>query len=150
MGHITVTETIRAPVGTVFAFVDDYRNTTRYMRDLVKWEPAGSRTHGKGSRFALAMKAGPLSIEGEVEITTWTDGKAIGWTTRRGFRQDGAWTFRQRGDDTEATFEVEYDFPGGIAGKVMARAAEPILKGNLEASVRQLKQLTEKLAKRKG
>jgi uncharacterized membrane protein len=148
VGHISVTETIRAPIDTVFAYVDDYRNTTRYMKDLVKWEPAGSTTHGKGSRFALAMKAGPLSIEGEVEITTWTDRKAIGWTTRKGFRQDGAWSFRQRGDSTEATFEVEYELPGGFAGRVMAKAAEPILKGNLEASVRQLKAQTEGLAKK--
>jgi uncharacterized membrane protein len=150
MGHITVTETIRAPVDTVFAYVDDYGNTTKYMKDLVKWEPVGSKTHGKGSRFALAMKAGPLNIEGEVEITTWTDRKAIGWTTRRGFKQDGAWTFRPQGDSTEATFEVEYDLPGGMAGRVMARAVEPILKGNLDASVRKLKELTEKLAKKKG
>ena len=149
MGHITVTQTIRAPVDKVFAYVDDYRNTTNYMKDLVRWEPAGSTTHGKGSRFALAMKAGPLTVEGEVEITTWTDRKAIGWTTRKGFKQDGAWTFRSRGDSTEATFEVDYDFPGGIAGKVMARAAEPILKANLEASVRQLKELTEKLARKR-
>jgi uncharacterized membrane protein len=148
MGHISVTETIRAPVETVFAYVDDYRNTTRYMKDLVKWEPVGSKTHGKGSRFALAMKAGPLNIDGEVEITTWAANTAIGWTTRRGFKQDGSWSFRQRGDDTEATFAVDYDIPGGIAGRVMARAAEPILKGNLEASVRKLKDLTEKQARR--
>ena len=55
MAHITVTETIGAPVATVFAYVDDYRNTTKYMKDMTKWEPAGDKTHGKGSRFALSM-----------------------------------------------------------------------------------------------
>jgi uncharacterized membrane protein len=138
MGRITVTETINAPVGTVFGYVDDYRNTTRYMKDLTRWEPVGSQTHGK---------AGPLTIDGEVEIDTWEENRAIGWTTRKGFRQDGSWSFDAKGRGTEATFTVDYDLPGGIAGKMMARAVEPVLKSTLEASVKQLKAQAEKLGK---
>ncbi len=147
MGRISVTETIQAPVSTVFGYVDDYRNTTRYMKDLTRWDPVGSRTHGKGSRFSLAMKAGPLNIDGEVEIDTWEENRAIGWKTKKGFRQDGSWSFTERGDATEATFTVEYDLPGGIAGKMMAKAVEPVLKGTLETSVKQLKAQTESAAK---
>jgi uncharacterized membrane protein len=147
MGRITVTETIKAPVGTVFGYVDDYRNTTTYMKDLTRWQPVGSKTHGKGSRFALSMKAGPLNIDGEVEIDTWEENRAIGWKTKKGFRQDGSWSFKEKRGSTEATFTVDYDLPGGIAGKVMARAVEPVLKGALEASVKQLKAQAEKLGK---
>jgi uncharacterized membrane protein len=148
MGRITVTETINAPVGTVFDYVDDYRNTTRYMKDLTRWEPVGSKTQGKGSRFALSMNAGPVNIDGEVEIDTWEENRAIGWKTRKGFRQDGSWSFNERGGGTEATFTVDYDLPGGIAGKMMAKVTvEPVLKSILEASVKQLKAQTEKLGK---
>lgn len=147
MGRISVTESINAPVATVFGYVDDYRNTTKYMKDLAKWEPVGSKTRGEGSRFALAMKAGPLNIDGEVEIDTWVENQAIGWTTKKGFRQDGSWSFTEKGNGTEATFTVEYDLPGGIAGKMMAKAVEPVLKGTLETSVKQLKAQTEKLVK---
>jgi uncharacterized protein YndB with AHSA1/START domain len=48
MGRITIDMTINAPVATVFAYVDDYRNTTKYMKDLVKWQPTGKVTHGRG------------------------------------------------------------------------------------------------------
>ena len=51
MSHITTSEEIAAPVEAVFAFVDDHRNTTKYMKDLTKWAPAGSKTHGKGAQF---------------------------------------------------------------------------------------------------
>jgi uncharacterized membrane protein len=146
MGRISVTESIKAPVSMVFGYVDDYRNTTKYMKDLAKWEPVGSKNHGTGSRFALALKAGPLNIEGEVEIDTWVENQAIGWKTKKGFRQDGSWSFRENGKGTDATFTVDYDLPGGIAGKMMARAVEPVLKGTLETSVKQLKTQTEKLA----
>ncbi len=145
MGRISVSESIKAPVSTVFGYVDDYRNTTKYMKDLSKWEPVGDKSHGKGSRFALSMKAGPLNIDGEVEIDTWVENQAIGWVTKKGFRQDGSWTFEKSGDGTQATFAVEFDFPGGIAGKMMARAVEPVLKSTLETSVKQLKAQTEKL-----
>ena len=144
MGRITVTETINAPVATVFAYVDDYRNTTKYMKDMTKWEPVGNQTHGLGSRFALAMKVGPLNIDGEVEIDQWVENRAIGWKTKRGFRQDGSWAFKAKGGGTEAAFSVDFDVPGGMAGRMMARAVEPAIKATLQGSVKQLKAQTEK------
>jgi uncharacterized membrane protein len=144
MASITVSETIDAPVSAVFAYVDDYRNTIKYMKDMTKWEPAGDKTHGKGTRFALSMKVGPLTIDGEVEVDAWEENRTIGWKTKKGFRQDGSWSFREKGGGTEAAFTVEYDLPGGIAGKMMAKAIEPALKATLQGSVKQLKDQTEK------
>ena len=40
---------------------------------------------------------------------------------------------------------MEYEFGGGIAGKLLGRAAEPIVRGNLQRSVETLKRNTEKL-----
>ena len=45
MGHITITKQIAAPAEVVFGYVDDYRNTTTYMKDLTKWQPVGAKTH---------------------------------------------------------------------------------------------------------
>ena len=89
------------------------------MRDLTKWEPAGERSHGKGSTFQVGMKAGPATLDSTIEITTWTENHTIGWVTRKGSRQDGTWSFHKRGNSTEATLEVNIEFPGGIAGKVI-------------------------------
>src|SRR6185437_1387940 len=89
MGRITIDMTINASVDTVFAYVDDYRNTTRYMRDLVKWHPTGKVTHGKGAQFEVGMKAGPTTLTSVVAITTWTENKAIGWHSHEGFKQIG-------------------------------------------------------------
>src|ERR1035441_6557564 len=98
MGHITIDMTISAPVATVFAYVDDYRNTTRYMKDLVKWQPTGKVTHGKGAQFDVGMKAGPTTLTSVVDITTWSENKAIGWHSNEGFRQIGMWAFRTKGE----------------------------------------------------
>jgi uncharacterized membrane protein len=145
MGHITVTRSIDAPVETVFAYVDDHRNTTKYMKDLTRWQPNGAVTHGKGARFAVAMKAGPKLLESTVLITQWTENKVIAWVSESGFKQTGKWAFTAKGGGTEAVFDMEYEFGGGLAGKVLGKAAEPIVKMNIESSVDELKKQTEKL-----
>lgn len=148
MGHIVISEVIDAPVEVVFGYVDDYRNTTKYMKDLAKWKPTGSTTHGKGAQFEVGMKAGPTVLSSVVDITTWTENRAIGWTSRQGFKQTGKWSFKPKGEQTEATFDMEYEFGGGIAGRMLGRAAEPIVRANLHQSVRTLKTQTEKLGSR--
>jgi uncharacterized membrane protein len=145
MGRITIDMTINAPVSTVFAYVDDYRNTTKYMKDLVKWQPTGQVTHGKGAQFDVGMKAGPTTLTSVVDITTWTENKTIAWHSHEGFKQIGKWAFAAKGNATSVTFDMEYEFGGGIAGKLLGRAAEPIVRGNLQRSVETLKLHTEKL-----
>jgi len=146
MGHITIEKTINAPVTTVFAYVDDYRNTTKYMKDLVKWQPTGKVTHGKGAQFDVGMKAGPTTLTSVVDITVWAENKSIGWNSREGFKQIGKWGFTPHGERTDVTFALDYEFGGGIAGKLLGRAAEPIMRGNLQRSVDTLKMNTEKLS----
>ena len=148
MGHITTSEEIAAPVEAVFAFVDDHRNTTKYMKDLTKWAPVGSQTHGKGAQFQVAMKAGPMTLSSVVDITTWTENRAIGWKSSEGFKQTGKWTFKPSSGGTEATFDMEFELPGGIAGRMMSRAAEPIVRSNIEASVRSLRSQVERSSKK--
>lgn len=144
MGRITISKVIAAPIDAVFAYVDDYRNTTRYMKDLTRWKPTGEKTHGKGSEFDVGMRAGPTTLTSVVHITTWVENRAIGWTSRSGFKQNGKWAFTPKGDETEATFDMEYEFGGGIAGKMLGRAAEPVVRANLERSVATLKSHMEK------
>ena len=146
MGRITVSDTIDAPAEVVFGYVDDHRNTTKYMQGLVKWKPTTNVTHGKGAQFEVGMKAGPTTLTSVVDITTWTENRAIGWTSLSGFKQKGKWSFKSSGDETDVTFDMEYEFGGGIAGRMLGRAAEPVVRSNLEQSVRTLKSQTEKLA----
>jgi uncharacterized membrane protein len=143
MGHITVTRSVDAPVEEVFAYVDDYRNTTKYMKDLTKWQPVGSQTHGKGAHFEVAMKAGPKVLDSDVLITQWTENKVIAWVSQSGFKQTGKWAFKAKAEGTDATFDMDYEFPGGIAGKVLAKVAEPFVKMNIESSVDELKRQME-------
>ncbi len=147
MGHITTSEEIAAPVEAVFAFVDDHHNTTKYMKDLTKWAPVGAKTHGKGAQFQVAMKAGPMTLSSVVDITTWTENRTIGWRSVEGFKQTGRWSFKPSPGGTEATFDMDYELPGGIAGRMASRLADPVVRGNLEQSVRNLRSQVERASK---
>jgi uncharacterized membrane protein len=144
MGHITYSEGIAAPVEAVFAYVDDHRNTVKYMKDLTEWAPVGSKTHGKGAKFQVAMKAGPMTLRSKVDITVWTENSTIGWTSFDGFKQTGRWSFQKDGDKTMATFDMDYELPGGIAGRMASRVADPVVRGNIEQSVKNLRSQVEK------
>ena len=41
---------------------------------------------------------------------------------------------------------MDYELPGGIAGRMLSKAAEPIVRGNIEQSVRNLRSQVEKSA----
>jgi uncharacterized membrane protein len=150
MGQITIHKTIDAPVEAVFAYVDDYKNTTKYMKGLTKWKPTGKETHGKGAQFEVAMKAGPATLASVVDITTWTENGAIGWVSRTGFKQTGKWVFRDKAGKTDVTFDMSYEFGGGIAGRLIGKAAEPIVRLNLQQSVDELKAQSEKIKPKAG
>jgi uncharacterized membrane protein len=150
MGHITIKETIEAPVTEVFGYVDDYKNTTKYMKDLVLWEPTSDVVHGKGATFECGMKAGPTTLKSHLKMTSWVENKTIGWISTEGFQQTGKWQFKDKDGTTEVVFDMEYELPGGIAGRVLGKAAEPVVRMNLEHSVAALKDVTERLAKKRS
>jgi uncharacterized membrane protein len=145
MGHIALRRDIQAPVERVFAYVDDHRNTVRYMRGLTLWSPTTDVVHGKDAEFEVVMKAGPANLHSVVRITTWTENRTIAWRSIEGFQQKGRWAFGQRGEHTEVTLDMEYEFGGGIAGRMLGKAAEPAVRHNLEQSVAALKEQTERL-----
>ena len=89
-----------------------------------------------------------MTLSSVVDITTWTENRAIGWKSIEGFKQTGKWTFKSSPGGTEATFDMEFELPGGIAGRMMSRAAEPIVRSNIEASVRSLRSQVERSSKK--
>ena len=145
MAHIELSGRIDAPVGVVFGYVDDWSNTTKYMEGLTTWEPAGEVTHGLGSTFDAALQVGPTSIDSVLEITTWEQDRSLGWEPRKGIKQSGTWTFEPDGDATTVTITVDLTFPGGLAGRLLGKTTEPLLKAQVQKSLNALKAQVEGL-----
>ena len=143
MGKASAETLVHAPVEQVFGYVDDYTNTTKFMHGLKRWESVSEETHDVGARFAGSMEAGPKTWDSTVEITERVENERIAWEPVEGFQQSGLWTFSSEGDDTRVRLEVDFSFPGGLAGKAVAKAAEPAVKSNVQKTVEKLKQQVE-------
>ena len=145
MGNIRIEQTVNAPLEVAFGYVDDYRNTPGYTEGLVSWEPVGDKTHGVGAAFTAVMALGGTKQSSTLEITSWRENELIGWSPLKGFKQSGTWRFAANGAKTDVVFDVDYEFPGGIAGKVLAKAIEPFVRANITKTVHNLRDKLEAL-----
>ncbi len=117
-----------APVGVSFAYLADYRNATNWMFGLSAFTPSGECDYGLGSVFDATFHIAPVKLHSRIEVTGWDDDALIEFESIKGFRNTSSWRFIDNGDGrTRIQVVFSYELPGGIAGKVMGRAFEPIV-----------------------
>ena len=149
---------IDRPAGDVFAFVDDYNNSTRYIVGMTEYKPTTKQTNGKGSKFRFVKKTTGLpDIKSEIEITEWVQDQKISFKSFSGFDNGGTYTFTARGDRTQVRLSNSYDLSsllgggrgglfGGLAkaaGGVAGKAAEGTVRKDLTTSLEKLRTLVE-------
>ena len=144
MPRVQATTLIQAPVDQVFAYVNDYRNSTKFTSDLLRWDPVTDKTDGLGARFEAAMKMGPTTQQATLEITGWKRNALIAWDPIAGFDSGGRYTFKREGTSTRVTFEVYFNPPGGVAGRMLGKIIEPIARQDAQKSVDNLKRNIER------
>ena len=150
---------IDRPVGDVFSFVDDYRNSTRYVVGMTEYKPTTKQLSGKGSRFRFVKKTTGLpDIKSDIEITDWDRDRKITFKSFAGFENGGTCTFTARGQSTVVRLSNTYDLGsliggnrgglfGGLvkaAGGIASKAAEGQVRKDLTTSLEKLRTLVEK------
>ena len=152
------------PVSEVFSFVDDFKNTTRYIVGMIQYKPTTAQTSGKGARFSMVKKTTGLpDIKSEVEIVDWEQDRTIAFQSIRGFENSGSYRFTSTGDGTTVRLVNAFDITtllgggGGFLGglkKVALGAAASIAEGqarrDLTTSLDHLKRLVESAPRKTG
>jgi len=120
--------TCDAPLDVAFAYLDDYRNAPTWMFGLSTFAPAdGAPDHGLGAKFDATFAVKPVTIKSTIEITEWTQHEVIAFKSVQGFKNWSTWRFSEAGDEhTKIDVVFSYELPGGLAGKALGRALEPI------------------------
>jgi uncharacterized membrane protein len=128
MVHIHHEGTTHAPLTVAFAYIDDYRTTPEWMFGLVNFEPVGELDHGKGAVFDGTFHVKPVKLHSTVECTDWVQDQLIEFNSVKGFRNWSTWRFEAISDtETKVTVDFTYELPGGLAGKALGKALEPIV-----------------------
>ncbi|MGI8608767.1 MAG: SRPBCC family protein [Candidatus Dormibacteria bacterium] len=148
---------IERPVEEVFSFVDDFKNTTRYIVGMTQYKPTTEKTSGKGARFNMVKKTTGLpDIKSEVEIVDWEKDQKIAFKSISGFENSGSYTFTVNGERTNVRLVNSFDvttllgggggFFGGLKKAALgatASIAEGQARKDLTTSLDQLKRLVE-------
>ncbi|MFN2562907.1 MAG: SRPBCC family protein [Jatrophihabitans sp.] len=117
-----------APLDVAFAYIDDYRNATGWMFGLARFEPVGEQVQGLGAVFDGTFHVKPIKLSSTVKVTTWEQDKLIAFESIKGFKNWSTWEFSSLSpEQTKVTVTFSYDLPGGLAGRAMGRALEPIV-----------------------
>ena len=117
-----------APLSLAFAYIDDHRTTPDWMFGLAKFEPVGDIDHGKGAVYEGTFQVPPVKLHSTVEITDWEQDKLISFNSIKGFRNYSTWRFEAVSPtETKVIVDFSYELPGGLAGRALGRALEPIV-----------------------
>lgn len=126
--HIHKETECAAPVEKVFAYVADYRNTPDWLYGISKFVPTTELDYGLGSVFEGSMNLG-VTLHSTVEVTKFEEGRMFEFESIKGFKNASHWTFEASSPTTTLIkADVQYELPGGLAGKALGKAIEPFVK----------------------
>ncbi|MFC9893192.1 SRPBCC family protein [Nocardia sp. NPDC127579] len=129
MTEIKINESCAGSAESAFAYMNDYRNLTKFLYGIQSFTPVGDQVEGIGAAFDGHVKLGPASLKSRVEVDKWERDAVIGITTIKGFEIHATFRFHPQGPDA-CTVDalVDYRVPGGLAGKALGRTIEPFVK----------------------
>jgi uncharacterized membrane protein len=117
-----------APVDVAFGYLDDYRHAKDWMFGLAKFEPVGDKDHGLGAVFAGIFAVKPVKLSSTIKVTEWEQDSVIAFESIKGFRNWSTWRFIADGPErTTIKVTFSYELPGGLAGRALGKALEPII-----------------------
>jgi uncharacterized membrane protein len=137
--RIELTAQVAAPRDAVWANVCELAAWPGLIRGLTQFEHAGGPAAGLGARYAMRMRVGSADVGGLIEMVEWDEGRELAWTSVLGIGQRGRWRLRDAGPGrTRVTLRFAYQSPG-LLGWVADRVAAPVVRGNLESGLVELR-----------
>ncbi|MEU2037754.1 SRPBCC family protein [Nocardia niwae] len=129
MTEVKIVEDCVASAESAFAYVNDYRNLSRFLHGIQSFTPVGEQTEGVGATFDGHIKLGPASLKSRIRVIRWEQNFAIGVESIKGFDVESTFLFHAKGGDL-CTVDAIVDFrvPGGLAGRALGKTIEPFVK----------------------
>jgi fatty-acyl-CoA synthase len=95
---------------------------------------------GVGARYWTHLRVGSAEVGGLVEIVEYDEPGDLAWTSVTGIDQRLRWRLRETDDSrTRVTLRLAYDAPGGVLGAISEQVSKPMVAGNLEQTLQNLK-----------
>lgn len=150
MSRVRVSTVIDASPRRVWAAVRDIASHVNWMEDAVAIRYTSPTRDGVGTTFDCDTKVGPFRLTDRMEVTEWSDGRAMGIRHVGLVQGTGRFTIRRtcRGG-TRFTWDEKLRFPwwmGGFPGSVVAA---PVLRRIWKRNLANLKRQVEGPSRRR-
>ena len=145
MTHIARSIIIDAPVSEVFDYASQWTRWEDWFEGVSGFRSLSEIEKGNGAKFAYRARMMGVAMPLEAEIYDFVRNE--GWASRgtKGMPYISRWIFREKGDRTEFTYELDYEFRIPVIGKLLDRKfVIPEWENILERSLLNLKHIFEK------
>jgi uncharacterized protein YndB with AHSA1/START domain len=136
---------INAPPEKVFGLLTDREQVPKWNKLIKEARVTSTQQTGVGSTVHYVGEAGGAQGEWDIETTEWVKNKKYATRTTSGdVAMLVTWTLKEVNGGTELTYEIRYELPYSILGKIInkLKASKDIENGMIVA-LQNLKQLSE-------
>lgn len=120
--------TVPMPVDVTFGYLADFYRLPEWLYGMQSIQSVNHIPAGLGARFEAALKLG-VTLRSTIEITGYEQNSLLFTESVSGITNRSSWRFRALEDKlTEIDITLDYRFPGGLAGRAMAKAVEPFIE----------------------
>jgi uncharacterized protein YndB with AHSA1/START domain len=136
---------INAPPEKVFGLLTDREQVPKWNKLIKEARVTSTQQTGVGSTVHYVGEAGGAQGEWDIETTEWVKNKKYATRTTSGdLAMLVTWTLKEVNGGTELTYEIRYELPYSILGKIInkLKASKDIENGMIVA-LQNLKQLSE-------
>jgi acyl-CoA synthetase (AMP-forming)/AMP-acid ligase II/carbon monoxide dehydrogenase subunit G len=124
----------------VWELVSDPRCYRRFMHHITELTHKGGPERGLGARFTIHLRVGSADVGGLVEVVEFDEPADLAWTSVTGIDQRLRWRLRETDDHrTRVTLRLAYEAPGGLLGALSEQVSKPMVAGNLERTLQNLR-----------
>jgi ligand-binding SRPBCC domain-containing protein len=118
MSQITQSIKINAPLSTVFDYVSNPENWTRYVTSLVDIRNVSDEEPKAGTTFEWTYRMLGVNNDGKGSIVEFEKGSKFAMAMEGSFPIKETFTFQGDEKSAELNFEIKYDVPGKVLGVI--------------------------------
>jgi uncharacterized membrane protein len=129
---------IDAPVGNVFAYMDDPGNQPVITPSLTRAETIERLPDG-GKHVAYTYTMAGVDLDGHIEAVEYEPERRIRWEMSGDLRGEIDWEFDAEDGATRVTYAARYEIPGGVLEPVVAPFVERYNERELRTTLANLR-----------
>jgi uncharacterized protein YndB with AHSA1/START domain len=138
MAKLSRSTTVHARVEDVFDFLEDKTHFPEFWPSMLDVSDIRDLPNG-GKHFHWTYKMAGLRFEGDTEEIEVVPNKKLVGKNEKGIESTVTWLMDGHGEETDLTFEVDYNIPVPVLGKLAEKVVLKLNENEADAMIANIK-----------